>query len=195
MSSLDLINEIIEAAKVLVEKNLNTLASGNVSVYLRDNGIIVLTPSGLGKHRLLLRDLVYYDVYRRVFIGFKKPSIEYRLHIKSYMKCKDANAIVHAHPLKTVIAEKMYGLTPFIKTGLVEFGYYIKSLGLVHEAPPGSEELAEEVSNALVDNDVVIIPNHGVVARGNRPLECVEKIQILENTAEYILLTGGVKSK
>ena len=188
---LNVIDEVIEAAQILIVRELNTLASGNISAYLREYGFIVITPSGIGKHKLSRKDLVYYDVDRRVFIGFKKPSIEYRLHIWSYMKCRDANAIVHAHPKKTIVVEKIYGIAPFIMSGLVEFNYYIKSIGVVNEAPPGSEELAEQVSNKLIKNDVVIIPNHGVVARGDTPLECVEKIQVLENTAEHILECGG----
>lgn len=186
--------EVIEAARLLVEKELNTLSSGNVSAICRREGFIVMTPSGLGKHDLSLRDLVYYDARRKVFLGSRKPTREYRLHTLVYEINEKAGSVVHAHSPATIVVHAARGIEALREAQLVENEYVVGRISEIEPAPPGSVELAERVARATLYSDVVIIPNHGVVAVASTPLEGVERILALETVAMHIVCETCVKT-
>lgn len=55
---------------------------------------------------------------------------------------------------------------------------------MVEYAPPGSAELANLVGSGLIDEDVVILKNHGLVATGENLLEATLLAEFVEETAK-----------
>ena len=185
-SCMNIINEIIDAMHLLINNELNTLSSGNISYNCRKTGYIIITPSGVGKHSLMPRDLVYYDSSRKVFIGFRKPSTEYRVHLAVYREAIHHNAIAHAH---NPIALKLYsekGLSPFHNDKLIEARYVLGKVCMtVGEA--GTQELAENIAVVSRKCDVTIVPYHGAFAFAETPIRAVEKLFALEYVAKYYI--------
>jgi len=185
-----LIDEVIEAAGILFFRGLNTLRTGNVSARCGD--FIVMTPSGADKHALTRRDLVFYDLKRMTFIGFRRPTSEYRMHIQAYTRNEQIKSVVHAHNPKAV--EALRGASLAGLAG-VEEANLLGRLCIAERAPPGSQELANSVGKLSRDCDVIILPEHGAVAFGDRPLTAVEKLLVLERIAELILASrSGVRA-
>ncbi len=182
-----LMDEVIEAAYILYANGLNTLSSGNVSARCSGSGFAVLTPSGLGKHDLMPCDLVFYDFERGFFIGFNKPTSEFRLHTLTYVLNPSVGAIAHAHnPLALKLVDER-GLSPFVNNKLVESEYVLGKVCRASETRPGSEELAREVANLSFECNVVLIPRHGAIAFDSTPLKAVERLLALEYIARYVL--------
>lgn len=179
----ELAYEVVEAAKILVELGLNTLTSGNVSA--RCDKFVVLTPTSAYKVSLAARDLVYFDVERQVFIGLRSPTSEFRMHLAVYAKCEGVGAVAHAHnPLATYVL-------PSLAAGSESVEETVGKLCVAEKAPPGSQELAEMVSELCRECDVVVLPSHGLVAFGSRPLEAVEKLLRAERAAERAVAAVG----
>lgn len=180
-------DEIIEASRLLVSHGLNTLSSGNISAKCKD--WIILTPSGIGKHSLKRKDLVFYDVGRNIFLGYKKQTTEYKLHLEVYRTNNNVNSVVHAHnPLSLAILEKVDDKSnPFEKVSLVEAEYVLGRVCISHPHPPGTLELAESVASLSKDCDIVVIPRHGAVSFDKSPLLATERLFALEYVAYFLL--------
>ena len=87
-------NDVIKFSKMLNDKKLSALRSGNISV--RHNNGFFITPSGKKYSSLKVKDIVFVSLdgkYEKKY----KPSSEWRFHQDIYVKKKDAQAIVHSH--------------------------------------------------------------------------------------------------
>ena len=127
---------------------------GNLSCRVEDEFII--TGSMLKTKENLNNDffvrVVNYDVYKNAIYaeGKMEPSSESIMHFLIYNTRDDLNAIFHGHSdLITKNAEKLK--IPITK----------------NEQPPGTMELANEVLDALGDNNIIVIKNGGFVVLGN----------------------------
>ncbi len=181
-----LLQELINAMKYLVEHNLVNPRGGNGSV--RVNNYIWITPSGVLKNNLDIKDLIVYDVERNVFIGYKKPSIEFNMHKLIYLNIDYVNAILHAHPpLSTALCDVL-GLR-WLNETLSEVKYSVGKASIAVPAEPGTLELANNVLDEVRKGSrVVVIPIHGVVAVGRNIGEALDAIVSLEESAKYYIV-------
>ncbi len=178
--------ELIEAMKLLVYLGITNPRGGNGSIRINEKQIII-TPSGLAKHRLSIEDLVLYDLEEDKAYGKHKPSMELPLHVATYTRNPHIKTILHAHPPYTLaLTDK--GLKEWWMTGLVEAEYSIGKVEIVESAPPGSKELAENVANGFSKGArIVIVPRHGVFACGGNVHEALDAIIALEEVAKYVI--------
>ena len=86
--------EIIKFAKMLNDKKLSALRSGNISIRYK-NGFLI-TPSGQKYSSLKVKDIVFVNL-KGEFNKKQKPSSEWRFHQDIYISKKKAKAIVHSH--------------------------------------------------------------------------------------------------
>ncbi len=181
MSCRLLAEDVIKAARILYERGANTLSSGNISARCSEEDYIILTPTGLGKNELKLGDLVFYDMTRDVFIGFRRPTSEFRAHLMVYSKgAKHVRAIAHAHVPYALKAFRKRGLRPFSSESLVEARYVLGKVCSAKPYPPGSFEIASEIANLSLICDVVIVSEHGAFAYDKTPLAAAERLLALE---------------
>jgi L-fuculose-phosphate aldolase len=101
-----------------------------------------------------------------VFVSLKgdappEASSEYRVHLEVYRKTR-FEAIVHAHPPCAIAASLvMDEVTPEDSEGKM----FCPKIPVV-QGTPGSQELAENVSHALLSSKLVIVRGHGTFAAG-----------------------------
>ncbi len=175
--------------KILFEKGLITLKSGNVSFLSEDGGSFWITPSGKPKPFIRPEDLVEVSLEGEVLKG-GKPSIEYRMHLLSYLN-KNCRAIVHSHPKYSLILGEL-GLVERIQE-YYEGTLLIGNVGVVEKEPPGSLKLAEMASKCLKEKEVAILKGHGCIARGKDLFEALERTIALEHLSEMILRKEALK--
>ena len=101
MKNPELRKAVVEAFRFMEERGLNCGYSGNISLRLPEEGLYLISPSGLRKSTTTPEDLVILDESGRVVEGSRAPSIEYRMHLAVYKARRDVNAVVHAHQLYT----------------------------------------------------------------------------------------------
>ncbi len=139
------------AAAGLVEAS-----QGNVSARLA--GRCVITPRDIPYAEMQPADVVELELDGAVVAGTREPSSEWRVHAAIYAARPDAEAVVHTHsPHAVAFCAGGAELPP--SGGR-------PGVPVAPAAPPGSEELARTVAEALGDGEAVLMTGHGVVAVG-----------------------------
>lgn len=177
--------EIVKIAKKIYRKGLVTEFSGNISLRLNGN-LILITPKSKEYEKIEKSDLVLIDLNGYVIEGKKEPSSEKKLHIEIYKNREDVNAIIHTHSICACVLAALEIPLPIIldeQTALI--GGEIK---VSKYAPSGSEELALEAVNALGKNKACIISKHGAVAVGGSINEAYFICNLIERLSTIYLL-------
>ena len=108
---------------------------------------------------------------------------EYRVHREVYRKTS-LQAIVHAHPPCAVAASLvMDEVIPEDSEGEM----FSPRIPVVTGAP-GSEEIAENVSNALLSSKLVIVRGHGTFAGGKTLDEAYNYTSLAEHSCRVLFL-------
>jgi len=137
--------QVLEANLDLVAFNLVTLTWGNVSGISREEGLVVIKPSGVEYKKMKVKDLVVIDLSGKVVEGNLQPSSDAPTHLELYKAFVDIGGIAHSHSeyatvfaqackeivcLGTTHADAFDGnvpLTRFLKKTEVEKNYEINT--------------------------------------------------------------------
>ena len=183
MKNLEQRNKIIEYSLKLNSTNLSPLRSGNISLRSEENGVegYLITPSGKKYETLKSEDIVFMSLNEEAKdnTSVNKPSSEWRFHRDIYLNKRDAHAIVHAHsPHATAVSSHGKSIPPFHYMIALAGGEDIKC---AEYATFGTEELSQNVINALKDRSACLMSNHGQVAFGKDLDQAFELAQEIEN--------------
>jgi L-ribulose-5-phosphate 4-epimerase len=98
MSTIALLRaEVLEANVELVRHGLVVHAFGNASAIDRDDGLVVIKPSGVPYAELEAETLVVTDLEGRVVEGPHRPSSDLPTHLALYRAFPQIGAVVHTH--------------------------------------------------------------------------------------------------
>ena len=211
-----MLETICETMVAAYEKNWITSRDGNVSIRHHDRQHFYITPSGIRKQTMqpeLFKkirinehmfddvewswtDMPYTDISKNL-----KPSGEIPLHFglqkQMGQHADDVRIVMHFHPTYCVAAmHKGIELDKLVQD-FPELGRYTKVAPNVPDVPPISQELADETISRLgvdekgfVENDIIGIKGHGVVAIGTTPWRTFEHIERLEHICKIVLASG-----
>jgi L-fuculose-phosphate aldolase len=177
-------SEIIFIAKLLHQKNFLASADGNISVRV-DKDTILITPSG--KHKAFIKedDLALVTLDNHILHG--NPSGERLMHLEVYRNCKEAQAVVHAHPPYAIAWSVAFPeLTELPNECLSELILAVGQVPIVPYARPGSLDMGKVLLPWLPNQRVFILSRHGALSWGQDLQEAYNGIERLEHTA-YIL--------
>ncbi|UUZ90586.1 L-ribulose-5-phosphate 4-epimerase [Paenibacillus sp. P25] len=115
--------EVLEANLDLPKYRLVTFTWGNVSGIDREQGLVVIKPSGVPYEELKLEDLVVLDLEGRIVEGRLKPSSDTPTHLALYRAFPNIGGIVHTHsPWATSWAQAGRGI-PALGTTHADYFY------------------------------------------------------------------------
>ena len=170
---------LIETALHLEQIGLNHGATGNCSC--RDGDTYLITPSGIDTQNLSEDKVVRMDFTGNTVdsIPNLKPSSEWRFHQDIMLQRKEVGAVVHTHSIYASTVS-LFGNT------LPPFHYMIAVAGgdSVRCAPYamfGTQELSDNIINALIDRKACLIANHGLVAIGDNLKEALQIAEEVEH--------------
>ncbi|MEI7473313.1 MAG: class II aldolase/adducin family protein [bacterium] len=177
--------QICEIGKRLYDKGFVPGKSGNISVQIDD--YMLITPSGYNLGDVTPSLIPIINIETGEFEGGKPPSSERNMHLEIYRKRPDLSCIIHAHcPKSTAFAIAGRALNmPVLAEGVLSLG----SIPVASYAMPSSQELADFVSEKFLENDVVLMANHGVVIGNKNLLDAYYVVETLEMFAETVLWT------
>ncbi len=89
--------EVVEANLELVRQGLVIHTFGNVSGIARDEGLVVIKPSGVRYDSLKPADMVVTDLDGRIVDGRLKPSSDLATHLVLYRAFPGIGGIAHTH--------------------------------------------------------------------------------------------------
>ena len=183
--------EIIKFAKLLNQRKLSALRSGNIS--LRYKSGFLITPSGKKYSLLKVKDIVFVNLNGK-YNKNQKPSSEWRFHQDIYISKKNAKAIVHSHSTNaTALSTHNKKIPSFHYMVALAGGSDIKC---AKYATYGTRELSKNILKALKDRFACLIANHGQITFGSSLAEAFELAEEVDNLAkQYIkaLLLGRPK--
>src|SRR6478672_8592325 len=89
--------EVLEANLEIVRRGLVLYTFGNVSGISREDGLVVIKPSGVDYDRLTPGEMVVTDLDGRVHAGNLKPSVDLATHLALYRAFPGLGGVVHTH--------------------------------------------------------------------------------------------------
>jgi L-ribulose-5-phosphate 4-epimerase len=89
--------EVLDANLELVRKGLVLYTFGNASGIDRNQGLIVIKPSGVAYENLKAEDLVIVDLDGKIVEGALNPSSDLKTHVLLYREFPSIGGVVHTH--------------------------------------------------------------------------------------------------
>jgi L-ribulose-5-phosphate 4-epimerase len=189
----ELKEQVFQANLLLPKHGLVTFTWGNVSGLDREQGLMVIKPSGVSYETMKAEDMVVVELgAEKVVEGVLKPSSDTPTHLELYKAFSNIGGIVHTHSrwatsfaqagrgimaLGTTHGDYFYGEIPCTRkmtSGEIQ-GEYEKETGLVIK-----EIFHEKDPDAI---PAVLVQSHGPFAWGSDPLDAVHNAVVLEEVA------------
>src|SRR5690348_14818428 len=89
--------EVLEANLELVRRGLVLYTFGNASGILREEGLVVIKPSGVPYEKMKPEHLVISDLSGKVLEGNLRPSSDLPTHVVLYREFSKIGGVVHTH--------------------------------------------------------------------------------------------------
>ena len=89
--------EVLEANLELVRRRLVLYTFGNASGVDREQGLVVIKPSGVDYHRMKPEHMVVTDMHGQSVEGDLRPSSDLDTHTLLYREFQGIGAVVHTH--------------------------------------------------------------------------------------------------
>lgn len=190
---MDSIKSFLEVCHMLHEMRFVSGSGGNISMKVDDR--FVITPTGRPLGALKENDLVWINQDGSFSNG--KPSKETRMHRAAYEAREDITAVIHVHALYSVAIACLKDVDKTDAMPHYTPGYDVRvgKLPIIDYFLPGSQELADSVTDVLKVRNSVLLANHGLVTCGScleTAYNLVEEIE--ENAQLYFILGENGKS-
>jgi len=179
---------LIAAGRRLGSRGLISAAEGNLSIRL-DGERLLVTPTGRRKDELTADDLVIVRLDHEGPFSSRsgyRPTSDLAIHLAVHAARPELGTVAHAH-LPASMALTLAGEVPD-PTALPETAYHLPRLPYLPFGEMGSQELADRIAAALVDDhdgteappSAVLLERHGAVAVGRDPEEAVNRLELVE---------------
>ena len=187
MNRKELSKKIIETCLNMQADGVNQGTSGNVSIRFK-NGMLI-TPSSMPYNIMTTNDIVFVDE-NGVAEKNKRPSSEWRFHLSILKDNPNFNAVIHSHSLySSMVSILDVEYIPAIHYMIAVAGG--KKIPCANYATYGTQELSDNISNAMKGYKACILKNHGLIV-ADESLEKAYSIMIeVENLAKLFI---GIKS-
>ncbi|MCD7781800.1 MAG: class II aldolase/adducin family protein [Methanosphaera sp.] len=183
-----IIEEIVKCAHYLYDRNMSIAKSGNISIIDKSREYVYITASGTDFKTLKYDDIIKLNLSDQSYssIDDKVPSMETSLHTSVYDKRSDVNSIVHVHsPYATGFAFSKRELCRLEGFGKITSEYIPR----VSYYTPGSKQLATHASEALENEDAILLEDHGVICVGKDISEATLLSEYIEDIAKTQYIT------
>lgn len=194
-------DEVLEANLELVRKGLVLYTFGNVSGISRQDGLVVIKPSGVPYETMKPEHLVVTDLKGEIVEGALRPSSDLATHLVLYREFPEIGGVAHSHSeYATAWAQSGKAIPCF---GTTHADYYHGSVPITD--PMRDEEIASDyefntgrmIARALKKAGGAHIPgilvvNHGPFAWGTGAMKAAESAAILEYIARVALHTLSI---
>ncbi len=184
----NIIEKIVKTAHHIYDKNMILGKAGNLSILDDSNKFMYITASGTDFKSLSYEDVLRVNLDDLSYDSYddRVPSMETNLHVNTYKKRPDVKSVVHVHsPYATAFAfsdrklRQLEGFGEITGEYVAEVDYY----------PPGSKKLAQHASDALKNEDKILLKDHGVITVGKNIDEATLLCEYVEGIAKTQYIT------
>lgn len=193
---------VFQANLDLVKHGLVIFTWGNVSAIDRENGIVIIKPSGVSYDTMKPEDMVLIDLDGKVMEGTLKPSSDTATHLVLYKAFPEIGGIVHTHSTYATAWAQAGRDIPNI--GTTHADYFSQEIPCTRdmtesEVMGGFYEL--ETGNVIVErfkginpNYVpgVLVKNHGPFSWGKDANDAIHNAVVMEQVAKMAQIAYSV---
>jgi L-ribulose-5-phosphate 4-epimerase len=194
---------VLEANLDLVRKGLVLSTFGNASGVAREEGLIVIKPSGVPYKGMRAEHLVVTDLHGKVVEGTLRPSSDLPTHAALYCAFPAIGGIAHTHSeYATAWAQARKPIPCF---GTTHADYFHGAIPLTdvmsddeidgdYEANTGAAIVRTFGKMDPLAIPAVLVANHGPFAWGPEPRKAAENAWMLEAVARLAYLTVAINA-
>jgi L-ribulose-5-phosphate 4-epimerase len=195
--------QVLEANLELVRRNLVLYTFGNASGISREEGLVVIKPSGVPYEQMKPEHLVVTDLAGNIVEGTLRPSSDLPTHLVLYREFSEIGGVAHTHseyatawaqarkPIPcfgTTHADYFHGPVPVTAelTDAEIAGDYEKNTG--HAIVRGLRQTSPSATPGM------LVANHGPFAWGEDAAAAAHHAVILEAVARMAYFTMGINA-
>ncbi|MDD2702643.1 MAG: class II aldolase/adducin family protein [Candidatus Omnitrophica bacterium] len=171
-------DEILLLGKKLYDLRLVTARSGNLSARLDDSHVLV-TATGTSLGALHGEDIIKVDLSDEADMKNSRLTSEFPLHSLVY-KNFPARVVIHCHP---ALVNAYFSVYSEIKALTFETRLFVGNVPVVAQDTPNITK-PELVIDALKNSNIIVVKNHGVVSVGEKFIEALYLIEMLEEAVK-----------
>ena len=196
--------EVLEANLELVRQGLVLYTFGNVSGIARDEGLVVIKPSGVPYAEMKPEHLVVTDLSGKIVEGRLRPSSDLPTHLVLYNQFAGIGGVAHTHSeYATAWAQARKAIPCFGTTHADYFHGPVPVTAAMSDAAI-AEEYEKNTGHAIVRSlrhtdpsatPGVLVANHGPFAWGKDAMTAAHNAAILEAVARMAYFTLGINAK
>jgi len=154
---------VVKFGKKMIASQLTTGSGGNLSIFNREENLVVIKPTGVDYLEMRPEDVVVVDLDGKVVDGLLLPSSELRFHLALMKKRPNVNAVLHTHQVYATTVACMNLELPAVHY-LV--GFSGNKVPLAKYATFGTQDLSDGILEAIGDYNACLMANHGIVTVG-----------------------------
>ena len=194
--------DVFRANLDLVRHGLVIFTWGNVSGIDRENGLVVIKPSGVDYDTMKASDMVVVDLASgEVVEGNLRPSSDTPTHLALYRAFSEIGGVVHTHSTyATAWAQAGIDLP---NIGTTHADYFHQAIPCTPDMTREEVEGDYELATGLVivrrfeglnptHTPGVLVKNHGPFAWGNSPADAVHNAVVMEQVAKMASIAYSV---
>ena len=174
----DLKEEMITIGQLLWRKDLASGLNGNISRRI-DKDTILLTAHGTCLGNLETKDILAMKLDGEL-LEEGSVSTEKLLHTEIYKNFPDAKAVIHTH---TTYTNAYFLANETFVPRIFEAKFYLGEIKGIPQTTPAVTD-AGPVVEGFKKNNIVVLRDHGVAAKGENLFDCFLLIQTLEEAVK-----------
>jgi L-ribulose-5-phosphate 4-epimerase len=199
--------EVLEANLELVRRGLVLYTFGNASGISRDDGLVVIKPSGVPYDELTPEQMTITDMDGRVVDGTLRPSSDLDTHLEIYRQFAAAGGVTHTHSEFATAWAQARRSIPCL--GTTHADYFHGAIPVTGELEPCEIESDYEKNTGIAicrtfagldpgTVPAVLVAGHGPFTWGKCASEAAHNAVILETVARLayysVALSPEIKS-
>jgi Ribulose-5-phosphate 4-epimerase and related epimerases and aldolases len=201
MLLLSLREEVLEANLQLVRRGLVLYTFGNASGISREQGLVVIKPSGVPYEKLKPKDMVVTNLDGHIVEGDLRPSSDLPTHLVLYKNFPNVGGVTHTHSeFATVWAQSG---RPIPCLGTTHADYFHGPVPVTDSLVQQEIETAYEKNTGLAicrtfekaESDsvpAVLVAGHGPFTWGPTVTDAAHNAVVLEYVARMAYYTFGI---
>ena len=185
--------QVFRANLLLPKHGLITFTWGNVSGINREQGLVVIKPSGVSYDDMKAEDMIVVELETGKKVeGSLKPSSDTATHIELYKAFPNVGGIVHTHSRwATTFAQAGRGI---MALGTTHGDYFYGEIACTRKMTKAEieGEYEKETGTVIIETfqgkdpdalPAVLVYSHGPFAWGTDPMDAVHNAVVLEEVA------------
>jgi ribulose-5-phosphate 4-epimerase/fuculose-1-phosphate aldolase len=179
--------QVLEYSQALLEAGYLSGTGGNLSVRVKGENALAVTPSNFDYADMQVDDICVVDFSLNQIEGAHKPSIESGMHAAVYEERADVGCVIHTHQVYASALALIDTPIPALYDEQVR--WLGRSVEIIPYAPSGTGFLKKNIAKMVKNkHNAYILKNHGALSLGPNPERAMHNVFLLEKCAlTYIL--------